>query len=335
MERREKAETTRQYWEELSEFVQDDVNRVLKDLSLDVERANYILAEASSGDPEQISKLAVDIVNHLDSQWEYIGDHFLVAGKWQEPAVKMNNQGILVEHQEKEAFNQCVSNGFMVKPGDGDSDEPPRVGLSFIVADFPYSSDKLQGSLQLLAFADLDQVSLQYLRSAGDFNAASSDIEEVKSALFRADSTLSLYTTHQESSFYRQSAKKQENFLRSIVESVHDVLPAPSSLDKLIINDAVSQEFYIRDSTGPGLMHVISDETPFKVTGQVVGVAINDLVAEGPGRQFKSPDDLMSAQTGICLMVQPHTINFTINNYTGDYFLIPMRKLESIDFELK
>ncbi len=333
MARHEFVRTTRQEWQEFSDVVQDDVNETLRNLSLEAEATNLKIADLYDDNPEEAKAVAIDAVRYLDSKWDYAGDHFMVVGAWSEPQIAQDSEGIMARHQKKEAFRPSVSDGFAAySPA---VNEPPRVGLSFIVANFPFSAVAMRGDMQLLAYADINDVSIQFMRH-GDAKVASSELSEVVNALVRADSTFNLYTNHQNSSFYRQNAKKQETFLRAITESIQEVLPAPDSLERLVIEGAVTPELYMQNPKKPGLamMRAEQGESPYLVSGHVVGVAVHDLLINGPDRQYLTPDELDSSRTGLSLMVRPDSANFTVDGYEG-YFLLPMRKLDSMPLVLE
>lgn len=161
MAKHEAIRTVRQEWQEFSEVVQDDINKTLEELTFEIEAANLKIAELYERDPGEAGEFATRAIDYLDSRWDYGGDHFMVTGSWYEPAVAMSHEGVLVQHQKKEAFQPSVSNGFAIMPGEKNDDTPPRIGKSFIVANFPYASAMMQGQIQLLACADLGEVSLQ------------------------------------------------------------------------------------------------------------------------------------------------------------------------------
>lgn len=331
--------TTRQEWSVRAESIQEGINYILEEIRFEIEAANLALEVLYQSDPEAAGEYAVDIIEYLDSLWDYSGDVFLVSGHWHEPMIGMNEEGIFSRHVKKDAFNVARSNGFMVKPiGEGEGEiESPRVGLSFVVAGAPISTPSIQGHFELLAFAEPQETSLQYLRP-GDASVVSSDLGEVGAAMSRADALLDLYLNHEDSGFYRAGPAKQEAFLKGIADSLAEVMPAPDTIDKIVLTESITPVVYTFDHPGPGLNRLVAKDPdkPFKITGTVEYATIVDHLIDGLGRGYKSPDELSTSKGGLGLVIKPYSCNFELNDDEGKRLIVvPMRLFKVLSLTMQ
>ena len=329
--KQEVKRTSRQEWTHFSGEIQQDVNSILDNARIEIEAANLALAELYETDPEAAGEYAANIVEYLDDRWGYKGDVFMVTGKWHEPMFGSTDEGVMSRHQEKDAFNDTISNGFMVKPVENDDgDEAPRVGMSFIVGSTRISTPSIQGSFDILAFAEPHEVSLQYMRP-GETAVVSTSVEELAESLQRADSLLYLYTNHKDSAFYQTSAKKQEKFIRSVIDIAEAALPAPDSMDRAYLCD-VSTDLIYMNHTEHGFSSASGEEVEdrMRITGEILGVTIADVLHDGFGKKYNSPDELGATGAGLCLIVSPRDTNFAIPEGCGEYILMPLRAMDSV-----
>jgi hypothetical protein len=156
----------------------------------------------------------------------------MVSGKWYMPTIGIGPDGILAKQQYEEVCRSAHSNGFIVKPIEtGEDDVVPRVGLSFVVGSAQILSPSLQGGLNFLAYADTSDVTVQFLRP-GNNEVVSSDPAQVWKSLHDADSLFYLYTNHPGSTFYNLNAKKQERFVRDIIDAAEQTFPAADALTR-------------------------------------------------------------------------------------------------------
>ncbi len=332
----EKQKTHRQEWNEHSDLVQDDINRTLKEFGVEIEAANITLAELYETDPEAAGEFGVDIVEYLDDHWRYASDLFHISGSWYKPIIELSEEGVQIHQSVEPAFNIVQSNGFMVKLIENeDGDELPVVGMSFVLGSEKITTPNIQGEFYVLAFAELDGISIQYLRP-GDTSVVSTELGEVSETIHRIDSLLRLYTNHEGSAFFQQTARKQEKFLRSLIEQVEAVLPAPGALDKVILRDietSIVRTKLIKDDTLVNLRSVNGEK--FKVSGSLVGVTMADIADKGFGVHYKSPQDHSIAKDGLSLIVQPSETNINLSDSMNSDLLIPLAAIDNLSMTLE
>ncbi|MCB9819794.1 hypothetical protein H6796_00590 [Candidatus Nomurabacteria bacterium] len=334
---RETKQTKRQEWNDYSDCVQEDVNNTLGKAHEVIEVANAMLADKYSNNSSDLNESVVEVIERLNSIWDYDGDIFHITGKWHEPVVDVSEDGILVSHRKGEAFNSTVSNGFMVKViEDEHGITRPVVGLSFIEGAAPYFSPAMRGNFNILAFAEPREVSLQYMRP-GDSSVVSSELTEVGETIMRADSLLRLYTSHAGSELFRQSAKKQEEFFRSIIDQVDEALPSPETFDRVVLNEVKSTLLCVKPSGASDLAYVYPpDDSLFVITGSVVGVTITDVLKDGFGKRYKSPDEMESAEEGLSLIVKPDGVNFNLpDELEGCDLIMPLSTIIKLEMTVE
>lgn len=324
--------TARQTWDKDSNEWQDNVNETLADLSPVIASANVALAQLYATNSEEIEEYAINVIEFLNDKWGcYIGDRFMVTGHWHEPAVAVGNEGILSRLSYSEAFAAVTSNGFVVNPMESeDSNDPPKVGMSFSVGCFPFSSPSMKGIFELLTFAEPHEISLQYLRP-GTSEVISADVNEIGDAIMRADALLHLYTSHPNSTFFKQSAKKQTEFFRSILNTVEITLPRADTLDEACIHDAVTEAIYYKDNGELVKEYPRNTETR-GITGRIIGVALPDMWQSPVEQKYTNPYDLQCAETGLCLIVDSHNLNLSSQN---DQILIPYRAIDNFGLSVR
>lgn len=325
--------TTHQEWTKLSGEIQLDVNRVLGEFATEIAATNVVLADLYCTDPEAAGEYSTNIVEYLDDRWGYQNDEFMVVGKWYEPIIEMTDEGVLSRHVKTEAFRVVRSNGFMVKPTEleGTDDEVPRVGLSFIVSTIGMSTPSIQGNVQVLGFAEPEEISLQYMRP-GDTSVVSSSLSEVGETLVRLDSLLLLHTRHGDSSFYRQSQKKQQSFIRSVIDSAAEVLPSPETKDQLLLDGIKTLAIHVKSSGTKEVSHLYAKELsqPFLISGEVLGVTLPDILEHGFEKKYDSPDDFIAAGEGLGLIVEPHETNVDLSKFENPICVIPIRAVRKL-----
>lgn len=329
--------TVRQEWAEFSHDIQQDVNDTLAKLQLEIEMGNATLIDLYENNPEECGEFAAGIIDYLDNTWGYVGDRFMVFGKWLEPAIATDQRGILTQLQEKEAFRPAVSNGFTVHIPEHREDAAPIIGMSFNLGNCSISSSSIQGHFELLAFADPKDISLHYMRP-GEDDLVSSKKGEVKRSIRQADALLDLYTRHKSSSFYREDAKKQQTFLRAVTTIVDNALPAPDSLDRAILYNANPSRIYATQEDN-SLITIQSKKkkNPLIVTGDIVGVTTLDTIVH-PDRDIKkpyeSPDELIVAKSGLMLVIRPRWTNINLPRAENSDILVPSRALKKLPLKM-
>lgn len=332
----EPKHTVRQDWEEFSGEIQGDIDYTLDYLALEIDAANARLADLYVNEPDEAGRVAEDLVEFLDSKWGHKDEIMMVTGAWHYPRIAMGAAGIMVTQAKTDAFNIAYSNGFMVNIIEHNGQEVPRVGLSFIADKIAISTPVLQSNeIHLMAFAEPNEVSLRYLRP-GSTEVVGGSLDEVAHALGTADALLNAYLNHEASDFYRQSAKKQEAFLRKLITSVEDVLPAPDSLDKVIVDQVGVDKIYFRNKiTGKVDSCAGSpDQARLTVTGDVLGVTLLDVYVDGFGTKYNYPDDMMSSGEGLCLIVKPRELNFDMTEYGSPDLVMPLHTMDSPEIKI-
>lgn len=342
MERGNKL-TTRQAWEVTAQLRQADVNELLNDLQSDIDLINTNIANPDDRlDDDELRQYAMEAVEYLNDKWQpYIGAVFLVSGDWYIPQVEYGPNSFTCTHVKGEFLETLFSRGFTIgfvptgetEEDEGGSEYTHKVGMSFTRGScLDIGSHWMAAQVSPLYFAELHEVSLQYVRP-GDQKAVSSDLKEVIESIDRADSLLKLHLTHQDSNFYQLSAKKQQQFLQSMIDSIHDTLPMAETLDQIRINQASLGELYIRDFNGQkGLSRLRPEQGGIEVTGSVRGVTIIGI-ADGEG-QISSPGDLLEASRDISLIISPDQLSHQIQGYVGEDIIVPFSQLDGASFEL-
>lgn len=326
----ESLPTVRQTWTEFSGDIQENVNETLDELDLEIDLANARLAHAYENDPDEAGEIAAEIVEYLDEKWGYTGDVFMVTGTWYYPEAVMSLEGVLCRHEKTEAFNVVSSNGFIVAPLEHDEDEVPRVGLSFVAATAALSTPYLQGPIQFLAFAEPNEISLQFMRP-GSHAVVSSSTEEVTSALSTADALLYAYINHEGTTFFRQNAKRQGAFLRSVIDSVDAVLPAPDSLDRVIMTGSKTSSLFFRDTVSGEIYSSESNEADEGVDfeAEMLGVTLVDALENGYDKKYDSPAEMATFVTGLCAILRPISIkNIDLSEHGDPDLIVPLRAIQ-------
>jgi|GEM_PF-6566155 len=333
----ERELSQREEWQELSGYYQTEIDERLALLEDEIIIANATLEKIDEDeDLERYQDYSQQTIERLDEQWGHNGDIFLVTGNWLEASIAWNDESILVRHNRKEAFTKAKSNGFIVnRVADEDGVEYPRVGMSFIAADLPFRSPLMQGNIDILCFAELYEISLQYLRHASR-EVVSTTTKDISEAIERATSLLELYTTHEGSAFYRQSASKQQAFLKAIVDSVEQTLPDHSSQDKLVVKNLQVPYVFVNDNFGDGYKPIgaMAEEAPLEITGRVMGVTLTDITPDYRVERYENLDQMDHRLTGLCLIVEPFDKNFDGDEYDDNDLIIPLRQMRAGEFLL-
>lgn len=341
MERESKL-TTRQAWEVTAELRQNEVNELLGDLQTDIELINTNIANHDgSSNMDELRQYAAEAVSYLNEKWQlYLGAAFLVAGDWYGPYLEYGPNNVKCTHIKAEFFEILYSEGFTVAltptsdGQEGDTESVNRVGMSFTSSgslniDSPWMSAEIHPRY----FAELHEVSLQYIRPAS-LDAISSDLSEVTDSIDRIDSLLKLHLTHEGSNFYQISAKKQQDFLRSMIDSIHEVLPLPETRDQIRVHQAVLSEFYIRNFNGKqGISRLRPEGGSIEMSGSVRGATVLGSLSDS-GEKIESPDELLEAGKSISLIISPLQLSHGIPDYEGEDIIVPLSQLESGSFEL-
>ena len=268
-----------------------------------------------------------------------MGDYFLVSGNWYVPNnIAINNNGIQCYQEKSEAFNIVRSNGFIVYPYQVDDIIEPRVGLSFIVGSRFIGTPAIQGNFELLAVANLEEISLQYMRPYSPESVGAS-IEEISEAVSRADALLKSNINDSNSHFFKASANKQGEFLQSIIDTAMGALPPIDSLDRLTLKDITPTMIYVRDPAQNKLLGLQGNEEFDLVIehGIVLGFTTIDTIQDGIGKKrYKAPNQLSSTDEGLCAIVNPLRCNFDLSEYNNPDLIVPLRKIKgSPDFNLE
>jgi hypothetical protein len=330
----ERKLTARQEWIEYSGDVQAHINQTLEGMAAEIDGANIILADLYVNDPERAGEYAGDVIDYLDSKWGFAGDHFMVCGEWHAPYVGLSEEGVLSRHQKVEAFNTAQSNGFMVKPVEQGDEDIPRIGMSFVVGHNHISTPSIQGQFELLAFAEPNEISLQYLRP-NDPSVVSGSMKEIRRTLRRLDALLYLHTNDQRSDFYRQSTNKQQRFLQSIIDSATEVLPAPDTADKLILHDAKTRLLLAKDPAKKDVSYLYCHPgEPFRITGQIVGVTMPDMLDDGFEKHYASPAEMATAVQGLGLVLETHWVNIPVESIANSTLIVPSRAIKKMKLTL-
>ncbi len=327
--------TTRQEWSEISDFIQQDVDATLARLQSEIEDGNRQLAELYAKNPAQYVEYATKLIAHLDSEWGYVNDHFMVLGKWLKPEVKAGYNGIVTAQKEVLAFERAISDGFAIQ-NTGEKGATPTIGLSFLVNSHTLCSTAIRGNVQLFAYANPGDVSLQFLQP-GNERIVSSDTKEVERSIHQADTLFRRHLGHKDSTFYQGDGKEQHALLRSIVDIVDESLPVPDADARAMLQQANPSHLYAR-SDRSGKMRKVSAtndaNTALDITGEILGATTLDTILR-PERDvdqpYRTPDELIVATTGLMLVVKPHTTSIDPSLHVNNSdLIIPVRALKTL-----
>lgn len=329
MERKPKPKlTTRQEWSKYSNETQLNIDELMDRLMVDVGIANAMLADLYESNPGEAHELACNVEEYLNSQWTHIDDTFFVTGKWHEPTFASSEDMITVSHIYQDACSTAASSGFTTKVVKHNGAEVPRVGLWFVYGEVPAISSTMRAHIQLMAFAQPNEISLQYIRPK-HHKVVSSDVREVDSAIKRADKILKLYTDHEASAFYEVSAKRQQAFFEEIINSFNDVLPAPETYDQLELTEGRSSVFYVRNPGSSDLLRIDAEdsEQTFDISGVVGAVTIVAALDGDSSKRLNSPNDLSANDGGLSLIVQPYDPPLELGDYSDEPIIVPIRAM--------
>lgn len=198
------------------------------------------------------------------------------------------------------------------------------MGLSFVVGSAQILSPSLQGGLNFLAYADTSDVTVQFLRP-GNNEVVSSDPAQVWKSLHDADSLFYLYTNHPGSTFYNLNAKKQERFVRDIIDAAEQTFPAADAYDQAFIHDAELRTIFFKKDGK--IVSGGSGDSKFIISGAILGVTLVDIFGHGFGKQYTSPEDFHAVESGLCLIVRPEQANFPMESNEFEHILLPLRAL--------
>ncbi len=332
--KREQRLTTRQTWEQHTQEFQQAVNETLTELVGDIETANLVIAESYRQSPEQARAYALDALEHFNDCWPYLEEQFLVTGRWHMPSVHVSGNSVIVSHEEDDAFRAAQSIGFTIyEPVEEES--APMIGLSFLLKQVRVDNTFLSFNADISSFAELNKVSLQYLRPES-LDVVSSDLEEIASALKRANALVLLYTTHADSEFYRVSGRRQHQMVESIIQSIEETLPTPESKDLLQVK-AQTPVVFLQNYQGETLTPLaVKTDTPLKISGTILGVTTLDKVAsvqQEAQDRYTSPEDCHLAQQGLSIIINPDDTNFDLPDYEGN-FILPVQYARDLELDL-
>lgn len=327
----EKPKTVREEWIDFSRDVQTDVDNTLDLLQIEIDVYNQRLAIAAREELHNLDGIIQDMIEYFDSQWGYMGDYFMVTGKWyQVDEMAVGQAGFWMKHQLHDAFNVAVSNGFQVCVVGNKENQPPEIVLSFNLGDQFLTTAQFQGRIELLAYAKPSDISLQFLRPASSESVGAS-IEEVSQAIENAEAVLLAHLNHPQSSFYNASAIKQGNFLRSVTEYASCSLPPVESLDRVTVRDLAPALFYIKDITDGEVYCIENNDEDEQLVidhGVILGFTTVDLQRDGIGKiKYSSPGQMNAYYNGLCAIVMPLECNFDLSQYNNPDLVIPLRKI--------
>ena len=330
MKRESKPKFTRQRWQEYSNFVQEEVNTFLDDMQPVIDEANERLVLLWQYNRDEAAKYAQQVIEYLNKKWGLLGEEFFISGTWYEPNVAISNEGIVVHHSLEEVCRAVKSNGFSVKSiEEHDTPGVPQIGMSFIVGQKTISTPALQGRYQALGFADPNEISLYYLRPLSP-EVVSSSADEVKQTIERADSIFRIYTSHPDSTFYNQSAKKQQEFFRTIFDLVDSSLPSPETRDQAYLTEALVDKYL--KTRGSEIAVVSAQEgKKIKMTGLIHGITIPEFTREDYQKQYTTPDELQSSETGLCLIVE---VPLPDSGSGTELILVPCRHIDNVEITI-
>lgn len=300
-------QTQRQSWEAYARDVQQDVDSTLERAGEIIDHAHFFLEQLQREDTEAYTQYAREVVEELDELWSHHGDLFFVSGHWHAPdGAHIGFNGFHTEHNFIEASRSAHSAGFIVKPVEINGVELPRIGMSFCLKQITVSYPMYQAVVNLLAFAELKDISLQYMRPDGS-EVVSSNIDEVVRAMLRANSILREHLASEDSAFYQASAENQRKFIDAMIESCEQTLPKTDTLDRLDLVRSTTQHVFINNFAGDqGKIGHVDSESPIEIVGRIEGFSTLDIIQDASIKQYRRPEDIHASDSGLCVLVSPN-----------------------------
>lgn len=293
----------------------------LDEFKSELDVCNLRIQDLFALEPDAAISYAQEVAEYMNQYWKFHRHWFLVVGEWEQPILQILDNEIIHNHQTAPMLGTAKSNGFGVYSA---SDKTaPLVGLSFITNSIGVSSSSLKAQLEPLAFAEINKVTLQYVRPEGQ-EVISTDVAEVMSAIQCANDILYTYTNHPNSTFYQQSPKRQERFIRDTLAIVENAMPITETHDVVYVHDSKAKYMYVKDGDKIVEIKPSTSDDYFIVTGQMLGVTLPDIINDGFGRKYESPNDFEAAAMGICMIVDVKTANFKMPPEMGTRVFIPV-----------
>ena len=330
--------TEHQKWIETAQNEQNTIDLTLEMLQPHVDSANVILEKLYQENREQVIPFAGMAVRTLNQNWHYHNHAFMVTGQWYAPSVE-NTLDTMNIHQEREqAFAAASSRGFGFSMIENDTGgQTPRIGLSFGMRPLEIKLTTFEGAITPLAFANPNEINMTYLRP-NNSDIVSASEQEIKETLGEIDEQLCHYLEASDARFYRQKSKKQEAFLRSMVDAAYDVLPSTESSDVLYLQDGQPDRFYVHDKSKDDHIECIYvGDSEMHIEGMVVGVTCIDLInTQGTRTRYRTPEELDTARDGLCFVVKARSIRTPQMNFPSPEsdIYIPYRALNVDDLTL-
>ena len=322
----EKFYSKRQEYENTSAETRRLVNEKLDSLVADVNIANLYISENYSKNPEETYRYALGAVEYLNDQWGDEENIFLVSGKIDVPYVQYDLKSINITHQSKEVFTALCTTGFELIPPDEEAMADPKIKLAFLLKSSELNLPYMKGDVSFFAYANPNEISMDYIRPAGE-SIVSSDLGEVDQALQQAHAILNLHLNSDNSNFYKQSAKKQEEFIGSVIDSIESVMPAIGTYDVLVLSQAEAKDVYFKTNDNRLVALKSQLGSPLLVSGKVVGITMLDTVLQGSAKHYKSPEDFTCGVKEPCFVVSPVPGLINGELYDGNDLMIPISQI--------
>lgn len=322
---------------EMLDTKQAHLDYVMQELSEEVAMWNLRMADLAARDDEaalhELREVAREAAYSLDSKWPFMHDQLHVSGSWYSTRFATTNSTIEFPMEKEEAFNILPSNGFSVFEPE---DEPPMVGLSFLVQDVPVISAAIQGHLTVLNYALPHEVSLYYVRPNNAEVTIAADLETLHHDIQYYDNLLMLHYENASSDFYRKSAKQQKKFMLDIVDKISDNLPAPEYGVRAKCEMVTTPYVYRRiENGGQRIWQKVSssDGGAMMLAGDVDGVSVLESSELDGGKPLRGKHELIDADAGICLVLQVEQCSVP-DIFNNQPVYIPMRQAEEIELSI-
>lgn len=330
------AASERPHPRELVERKESELQRTIEALEPEIMSWNFQLANAWEEDhqneTETMREIAFAAVDSLDGKWPFEGDWLTISGVWVKTKGRLIENGIVFDSEMEEVFTAAMSNGFTVNQTS--EDQLPAVGFSFKVGQALLQNQAVQGSLEFLAFASPDKVSLSYVRPGEKHET---EIAPLKQAAEYYDMLLRLHTHNPNSEFYRKSVKSQQMFFSSVIDDLSEILTAP---DFATMCSSLKMPYVYRrgheltpDGAGLGLEMVQLKDQSVVLSGRVIGVTILDSLFASTA-PLKSKEDLIDDAAGVCFIINANQGNLEDEQVDERPFIVPIRYAEQLDLDV-
>ncbi|MDB5169173.1 MAG: hypothetical protein JWO41_529 [Candidatus Saccharibacteria bacterium] len=250
-------------------------------------------------DDEKRAQLGEEAKASLNEQWPFVGDVFMVSGKWYGREMSSDLLGIhFSEIRAADAFTIAQSAGFALTERRGIQ----TVGFAFYAETLGIDRETVEGALTTKRVAPHDESTLAFVRSAWeDENAL---IEGATEGLLSVHGLFKLQF-RPNSTFYRVKHAKQLKFVTGLLDQANEAATAPGhSLPFMTVSDRLITRTNTSSPYGFRTMWPEEGQPNIYIEGELLGATLieRELLDAKP---FTSPKDFIYPEAGLTLIIKP------------------------------